>query len=212
MDKEKILNDFDIVLKAKKTGATTLKIVIVFCLVVIIASLSFAFYAISNAMDKVIVVDSGGLYLKTVSENREQLQTTLILTTCSTLMKTVNSFDRNSITDNQASAFYYCAKNELLPVFEKYKQEKCYQNVVDRGVIYRCEMENVSYIGKDGEPFEIQFTAILYEIDGAFIKKFRIQAQGKLISVKPEYPKNNTGYFFSEYRQEILPYGESNEN
>ncbi|MDH6311068.1 hypothetical protein M2451_003888 [Dysgonomonas sp. PFB1-18] len=212
MDKEKILNDFDVVLKAKKTSSTTLKIIIFFCLIVIIASLFFAFYSMNNAMNKVIVVDSGGLYLKTISEDREQLQTTLILTTCSTLMKTINSFDRNSITDNQASAYYYCAKNELLPVFEKYKQEKCYQNVVDRGVIYRCDMENVSFIGKDKEPFDVHFTAILQEIDGSFIRKYRIQAQGKLIAVKPEYPKNNTGYFFSEYRQEILAYGENNED
>lgn len=211
MDKQKILEDFDIIQKSKKQSNTILKLVLFFSFSISIVAIVLSLLTITKAMNKIIVVDSGGLYLKTIVENREQLQTTLILNTCSMLITNINSFDRNSIIDNQANAYYYCSKNELKPIFEKYKQEKIYQNVLDRGVIYKCEMEQVPFISKSEEPIEVKFSSILTEYDGTFITKYRIISTGKIISVKPEYPKNITGYFFSEYRQEIQNYIDNGE-
>lgn len=211
-EKAEVLTDFDIILKSKRQGATLLKLVIVFCAIVVTVCVMAMVYTFQTAMDKIIVVDSGGMYLKTDIRIDEQLQTTLVLNTCKQLVEAANSFERSSIISNQGRAFYYCSKNELLPVFEKYKQEKSYLSAQERGVVYRCELENVSYIQTGTNPFDVHFTAVLTVIDGNRISKYRITATGKLTNVTPEFPKNVTGYFFTSYNQTITDYGEGAEN
>lgn len=211
-EKAEVLTDFDIILKSKRQGATLLKLVIVFCAIVVTVCVVAMVYTFQTAMNKIIVVDSGGMYPKMDVRDLEQLQTTLVLNTCKQLVEAANSFDRSSIITNQAKAFYYCSKSELLPVFEKYKQEKSYLSAQERGVIYRCEIENVSYIQAGANPFEVHFTAVLTVIDGNRISKYRINATGKLKDVTPEFPKNVTGYFFTSYNQTITNYGEGAEN
>ncbi len=211
-ERAEVLTDFDIILKSKRQGATLLKLVIIFCAIVVTVCIVGMVYTFNTAMNKIIVVDSGGMYPKMDVRDLEQLQTTLILNTCKHLVEAANSFDRSNIITNQGKAFYYCSKSELLPIFEKYKQEKSYLSAQERGVIYRCEIENVSYIQAGANPFEVHFTAVLTIIDGNRVSKFRINATGKLKDVTPEFPKNVTGYFFTQYNQTITNYGEEAEN
>jgi hypothetical protein len=207
-----VLTDFDIILKSKKQGATLLRLVIVFCAIVVTVCVVAMVYTNQTAMNKIIVVDSGGVYPKIDVRDLDQLQTTLVLNTCKQLVEAANSFDRSSILTNQGKAFYYCSKSELLPIFEKYKQEKSYLSAQERGVIYSCDLENVSYIQAGANPFDVHFTAVLTVIDGNRVSKFRITATGKLKDVTPEFPKNVTGYFFTSYNQTITNYGENAEN
>ncbi len=211
-DKSEILTDFDIILKSKKQGATLLKIVVFFCAIVVTVCVAAMVYTFQTAMNKVIVIDSGGVYPKIDVRDLDQLQTTLVLNTCKQLVEAANSFDRSNILTNQGRAFYYCSKSELLPIFEKYKQEKSYLSAQERGVIYKCDIENVSYIQVGASPFNVHFTAVLTIIDGNRVSKFRINSTGKLKAVTPEFPKNVTGYFFTSYNQTITNYGESTEN
>ena len=207
-----VLTDFDVILKSKKQSATLLKLVITFCAVVVTVCVVGMVYTFQTAMNKIVVIDSGGIYPKIDVQDLDQLQTTLVLNTCKQLVESANSFDRSSIIVNQSKAFYYCAKNELLPIFEKYKQEKSYLSAQERGVIYRCEIENVSYIQAGVSPFDVHFSAVLTVIDGNRVSKYRINAMGKLKDVTPEFPKNVTGYFFTSYNQTITNYGEEAEN
>lgn len=208
MNKEKIITDFDIILKSKKSNSIAIKVVLIFSLVVITSVLFFAYKMNAEALKKVVVVDSGGIYLRTLVEDREHRETTFIINTCSILMKKINSFDRFSVTDNQTEAFYYCSKPELIPIFEKYKQEKCYQSVVERGVVYSCELDNVQLISEADEQnlISVEFTGVMKVKDGYSITKYRIISKGKITAVKPKFPSNVTGYFFTAYNQQILAY------
>lgn len=206
-EKADILTDFDVILQSKRKASMLLKLVVGFCMLVVVVCVLGAAYTYRTAMNKIIVVDSGGMYLKTDVREEDQLQTTLVLNTCKQLVEFANSFDRSSIISNQGKSFYYCAKTELMPIFEKYKQEKSYQSAQERGVVYKCELENVSYVEAGKDPFEVTFTAVLTVIDGNRISKYRINATGKLTAVTPEFPKNVTGYFFTSYSQKITNYG-----
>lgn len=202
MGENDLIKDFDAFSKAKKQNASLSKMIIIACLIIVISVLIWGFAVTNNAMNKIIVVERSGEYLKISAENSEQLFVTLVQSTCAHLTHYANSFDRLSINENQAKATLLCDKGNLSSVFELYKQEGAYHEVLERGVVYRCEIEKVTNIGNT-EPYAVSFSSILTYVDGSRIVKFRIYSEGTLIKVKPQFPENTTGFFFNTYRQSI---------
>jgi len=82
MDKEKILNDFDTLAKAKKQSATSLKLALLFALIVVILVLIWGFSISMTALNKVVIVERSGEYLKTHAESNEDLFNALVQNTC----------------------------------------------------------------------------------------------------------------------------------
>jgi hypothetical protein len=202
MSENKIIEQFDRLTKAKKQNVLLSKSVLFFSLAVVICVLLWALKVQSNALNKVVVIERSGEYLKTNAESSEKLFTALVKTTCSHLVHYANSFDRLSINENQAKANFYCNKDDLAPVFLMYRQENAYHEAVERGVIYKCELEDVHFIG-DTHPYEVQFTSILSIFDMGRVVKFRIVSEGNLTKTNPQFPENVTGFFFSRYMQSI---------
>jgi len=200
--RKSIENKFNELEAAKKQNATLSRLVILFSFLTILAVLYWGWNVTNAAYNKILVIDRSGEYLKVITENREKLFVSLVKTTCSQLTHYANSFDRNNIEDNQAKALFLCSKESLTPVFALYRDEKSYHEAMERGVIYRTEIEDVSHIG-DQEPFQVKFTSVLSIIDNNGITKFRIYSEGELVKTTPTYPNNNTGLFFKSYRQAI---------
>lgn len=204
MNEEKILRSFEELSKAKKDNKNRNRLVVVLAGVAILGAFVFSFSVVQSAMNKIIVVDRAGEYLKISAEDSEQLFTTLVKATCSHLTHYANSFDRLTIKQNQAKAMILCHKNELQPVFNLYNQEKSYHEALERGVIYYCELEQVTVIGNT-KPYHVEFTSILTITDGNRQTRFRIFSEGNLIPTTPQYPENTTGFFFTSYKQTLKP-------
>ena len=94
MNKDEILNDFVSLAKAKKQGAVNLKLCLGFALVVVILVLIWGFSVNLTALDKVVVVERSGEYLKTYAEDKEAMFQTFIKNTCAEATRYANSFDR----------------------------------------------------------------------------------------------------------------------
>lgn len=200
--RESIENKFKELEIAKKQNVTLSRLVILFCFLVILAVLYWGWNVTTSAYNKILVIERSGEHVKIIAENREKLFVSLVKTTCAQLTHYANSFDRNNIEENQAKVLFLCSKESITPIFALYRDEKSYHEAIERGVIYRTEIEDINFIG-DREPFQVKFTSVLSIIDNNSITKFRIFSEGELVNTTPVYPNNNTGLFFNSYSQVI---------
>lgn len=81
MNKDDILKDFDTLAEAKRKGAVNLKLCLGFALVVVLV-LAWGLVVNFTALDKVVVVERSGEYLKTHAEDSEALFLALVKKTC----------------------------------------------------------------------------------------------------------------------------------
>lgn len=213
MAKDNTINEFNKLSNAKKQNVILTKMTLGVALIIVVLVLIWGFGVANTALNKVVVVERSGEYLRISAESNEKLFGSLVKSTCSQLTYYANSFDRLSIKENQAKAMFLANKENLQSIFNLYKEQKSYHEAIEYGVVYKCEIENFSHIGTE-EPYQVRFTSILSIINGESIKKFRIFSEGKLIKVTPQFPENVTGFFFTDYKQSIknLSDGEGNEN
>ena len=73
MDKDSVLKDFDTLAESKKKNALNLKLCLGFSLVVVILVLAWGITVALTALDRVVVVERSGEYLKTFSQDREAM-------------------------------------------------------------------------------------------------------------------------------------------
>lgn len=203
MDKERILNEFDSLCKAKKQNSIYLKLCLGFALVLVVLILLWAFAVSQTALSKVVVISNSGQYLETEAMDAEALFSVRIQSTCDYLTKYANSFDRQSIQLNQAKANFYCNKQDLNAIFQKYYNDRSYSDATNNGAVYDCNLEEVISIKGNNEPYLVEFSSILIIYSGGKSFKFRIRSNGKIISTTPRYPENVTGFMFSELTQNI---------
>lgn len=78
MNKDDILKDFDTLAEAKRKGAVNLKLCLGFALVVVVLVLAWGLVVNFTALDKVVVVERSGEYLKTHAEDSEALFLALV--------------------------------------------------------------------------------------------------------------------------------------
>lgn len=158
-----------------------------------------------SALDKVVVVERSGEYLKTTAEDAEDLFIALVKNTCAEATRYANSFDRLNMKRNQAHAAFYVNKNDLNAVFSKYYNDKAYFDAAQNGAVYKCELESVDKISGDNEPYQVEFTSVLtvYGVSGQKVK-FLIRTKGELVRTTPQYPENVTGFFFTQFLQQLV--------
>lgn len=92
MDKDSVLKDFDTLAESKKKNALNLKLCLGFALVVVILVLAWGITVALTALDRVVVVERSGEYLKTFSQDREAMFTTFVKNTCAQATMYANSF------------------------------------------------------------------------------------------------------------------------
>lgn len=189
MNKDDILKDFDTLAEAKRKGAVNLKLCLGFALVVVVLVLAWGLVVNFTALDKVVVVERSGEYLKTHAEATGY----------------ANSFDRLNLKKNQAHAAFYVNKNDLNAVFSKYYNDKAYFDAVQNGAVYKCEIDSIQTIAGDNEPYKVAFTSTLtiYGVSGQKLR-FLIRTKGEIVRTTPQFPENVTGFFFNQFIQQIV--------
>ena len=212
MNKEKILTDFDDFTSAKKTNARIVIACFVFAIVVIITVLIWAASVTQTAINKIIVVERSGEYLKISADTSEKLFISLVKNTCATATIYANSFDRITINENQAKAAFYVNQNALQGIFLKYQNDGSYHEAIQNGVVYKCEMETFESITGEEEPYIVNFTAILSIIYKEHITKIRIKSRGEIIKTTPQYPDNITGFYLRNLAQTFEKYKDGTSN
>lgn len=205
MDKENILKEFDNLAEAKKKNTMNLKLCLGFALVVVILVLAWGLTVSFSALNRVVVVERSGEYLKTYAEDKEQMFITFIKNTCAEATRYANTFDRLSLKKNQAKAAFYINKNDLNAITSKYYNDKAYFDALQNGAVYRCELDSFQIIEGNNEPYKVRFSSTLTVngVSGQTIK-FLIKTDGDIIRTTPQYPENVTGYFFNRYIQQII--------
>lgn len=213
MNKDEILKDFNSYSTAKKQNVVFTKLVLVFAFCVVSLVLFWGYSVANKALEKVIVVERSGEYLKISAESNEKLFTTLIKNTCAQLTYYTNSFDRLTINENQAKAMFYCNKEDLQRIFNLYKDQRLYHDAMEQGVIYKCELTDFHFMGNE-EPYQVRFNSILTIINGSIITQFLIESEGSIVKINPQFPENVTGFFFNSYQQTIkrVDNGQTKEN
>lgn len=210
MKEKKINNDFDVLTVAKMKGSFTLKAVVFLALACIISAFIFSFMVLSTAYSKIAVIDTGGRYLQTTIEDAKDLQKALILQSCSNLSYYINSFDMNGYLDNYNRARSYCTVDELNKITEFYKGERLYFDALERGVIFKTEINTIHEVSvNDSGRVFVKFNSVMTKIDGTNRILYLIESEGVLEKIKPQFPDNTTGYFFSQYIQQMKPFADA---
>lgn len=204
IEKDNYLKAFNSFVIAKKNQVLYLKLFYLSATIIVIAAFYYSYSLASKAMDKVLVVSTGGEFLPLKSMELETLYMTLLTTHCYSVAYYANSFNVNNIKNNQARAAFLVNQADLNAIFGKYQYDKAYSDVINKGVIYSCEfkkMKNVVSKG-NGSEYQVVFTSVLSVTDNSGTTQFEILSRGTAVRVTPRYPENPTGFYFKNYTQE----------
>ncbi len=206
MDKEKILQDLDMINQVKKSNVRNTRLCIGFAVLVVIAVLIWGFLIQLKALNKVVVIDRSGEYLSTKVYDKEAIFNAMVKNTCSLATQFANSFSITDLKLNQARSQFYINKSDLDKIFAKYYRDKAYSDVLNGGAVYQCKLEKVHKIEGKNEPYKVLFSSILIVTTNLGEKKFIITSKGELVSIRPKFPENVTGYYFSSLEQTFKKY------
>lgn len=207
INKEKLLNGFMAYVEAKRKQALYLKLFFASVTLVVVMILFYSYSIVSNCLDKIVVVNTGGELLSIKTMETEELYKVLLATHCYSVSYYVNTFDVNNIKNNQARAAFLVNQADLNAVFGKYQYDKAYSDAINNGVVYRCLFDQIDELRQvgNGSEYQVVFSSTLSVIDNTGTKRFRIISKGVAIRVTPRYPENPTGYYFKNYIQEYYP-------
>lgn len=211
IDKKSLLKGFTSFVEAKKTQTLYLKLFFVSVVVIVIAILYYSFSVVDKAMDKVLVVSTGGEILPVKSSEMETLYRELLISHCYSVSYYVNSFDVNNIKNNQACAAFLVNKADLNAICGKYQYDKSYSDAINKGIVYRCQFGKIEQlkVSGNGSEYQVVFSSVLNVIDNVGSSDFRIISRGTAIRVTPRFPENPTGWYFKSYVQEYQPINEN---
>ena len=197
-----ILRDFNKYADARKNFTLRTKLVFVFCSATIAMVLFFSYQVVNNAMNKILVVNEGGEFVRFRAVRQDLLYESLLKSHCAFTAYYLNSFDRLSLQENRARALFLVDKGEANAVFAKYQADRAYGDALELGVIYKTEFESLTDMSVCGEEYHVRFTSILSIVNGSEIKRVRIISEGTAIRTTPRYPENVSGFFFRTYNQQ----------
>lgn len=141
MDIKNMVRDFASLGEAKKRSSVYVKAVSLLCAAIVALVLFFMNMTVRGVTDRILVVNTGGEFLQLKSMETDKLYETLLKAHCNAVAYYVNSFDRMSISGNQAQAVFLVEKSELNAIWNKYLNDRAYADAADRGVIYKCVFE-----------------------------------------------------------------------
>ena len=195
-----ILRDFNKYADARKNFTLRTKLVFVFCSATIAMVLFFSYQVVNNAMNKILVVNEGGEFVRFRAVRQDLLYESLLKSHCAFTAYYLNSFDRLSLQENRARALFLVDKGEANAVFAKYQADRAYGDALELGVIYKTEFESLTDMSVSGEEYHVRFTSILSIVNGSEIKRVRIISEGTAIRTTP--PLSGERIFFRTYNQQ----------
>ena len=120
MDIKNMVRDFASLGEAKKRSSVYVKAVSLLCAAIVALVLFFMNMTVRGVTDRILVVNTGGEFLQLKSMETDKLYETLLKAHCNAVAYYVNSFDRMSISGNQAQAVFLVEKSELNAIWNKY--------------------------------------------------------------------------------------------
>ena len=202
MDIKNMVRDFASLGEAKKRSSVYVKAVSLLCAAIVALVLFFMNMTVRGVTDRILVVNTGGEFLQLKSMETDKLYETLLKAHCNAVAYYVNSFDRMSISGNQAQAVFLVEKIRAERHLEQIPERPRLCRRGDRGVIYKCVFEKLHRVGIRDDGYNVLFTSILSIHDAGGVKRIRIYSRGDAIRTTPSYPENVTGFFFRNYTQE----------
>ena len=133
MDIKNMVRDFASLGEAKKRSSVYVKAVSLLCAAIVALVLFFMNMTVRGVTDRILVVNTGGEFLQLKSMETDKLYETLLKAHCNAVAYYVNSFDRMSISGNQAQAVFLVEKSELNAIWNKYLNDRAYADAADRG-------------------------------------------------------------------------------
>ncbi|MEM8510594.1 MAG: hypothetical protein AAF717_22360 [Bacteroidota bacterium] len=187
----------------KRNSRLAMILVTVFCGVVTLASLVLYFSSNLAIADKVKVFDSTGREVQTDLVRKEKLLVSGIQRHVYNGMYYANSGDRNSLKENQARTYFLVDNEDALRIFNHWKNEKAYNDILQNGHIYKIVDAKVTGVDTaNGEPFAFTSEATLLVRDGTKEDYWFITGEGDIIYNTPSYPYNEWGFEITNYTQQ----------
>ena len=142
-----MVRDFASLGEAKKRSSVYVKAVSLLCAAIVALVLFFMNMTVRGVTDRILVVNTGGEFLQLKSMETDKLYETLLKAHCNAVAYYVNSFDRMSISGNQAQAVFLVEKSELNAIWNKYLNDRAYAQLADatginRALISRIEQKD----------------------------------------------------------------------
>jgi len=200
--KNEILKGYDDYVEGKRTGKTAMILITVVCVFVVFATLLFSFSLQVKAVDTVKVIDSSGRKIQSETKRENEVLTSSIQAHLSNAFYYLNTFDQNTIKENQARALFLVDKVSANRVFNSYNSRGCYNDAIRNSYIYTANYKKLLKLDGENEPFVVELEGELIITDGDRIKKTRIIGRGKVRYTTPSFPNNPQGFILYDYLQD----------
>ena len=203
MENKDLQKGFNEAIGAKKTNRFAMILVTCFCGVITITALVLYLFSNLAIADKVKVMDSTGRVIDTELMYRTDLINSGIQSHVFNAMYYLNSGDRNSHKSNQSKALFLVDRQDAFSIFERWKKEKAYNDILKNGHVYKILEAKVTHADiSKGEPYPFKSEATLLIKDGIREEYWLIEGQGYITHTSPSFPNNQWGMIISDYTQD----------
>lgn len=206
--KTEILKGYDDYIEGKKSSKFAMYIVAGVCLLVTIIALILNFLTNIESLGKVQVIDSSGRAVPSEVKRREEILLASAQQHIANAMFNLNSFDRATINENQAKAYFLVEKKSADRIFSSFNSTGAYNDAIRNGFIYKAEFTKLINFSRNNEPYEFEAEGVLTVTDGSREIKNKIVGKGLLRYITPSYPTNPQGFIIIDYLQTYEPLNE----
>lgn len=200
--KEPILKGYDDVVEGKRNGRLAMRLIVVFASIITVSALLFSFLSQATSANKMKVIDSTGRVIPSDLRREEEVRISTVQAHLSNAFFYLNSFDRNSIKENQARALFLVDKISADRVFSGYNRTGAYNDALQSGYLYRAKFTKLTKLEGNSEPFSFEIEGELTVTDGKRVMKSLIVGKGSIRYTSPNYPNNPQGMLVYDYLQE----------
>lgn len=202
VEKEPILKGYDDVVEGKRNSRLAMWLVTGGSIIVTISALVISASLMSSSADKMKVIDSTGRVIKSDLQREEEVRISTVQAHLSNALFYLNSFDRNSIKENQARALFLIDKKSADRIFNSYNRTGAYNDALQSGYIYRAKFTKITKLEGNSEPFAFTLEGELVVTDGSRTIKTKIIGKGNIRYSTPNFPNNPQGMLVYDYLQQ----------
>jgi hypothetical protein len=201
MEKNQILKGYDDYIEGKKAGKTAMFLISGFALLIVLSSLLFSFQLQRKAIDTIKVIDSNGRKIESEVKRENEVLASSVQAHLSNAFFYLNTFERNTIKENQARAMFLVDKKSADRIFNSYNSTGAYNDAIRNSYIYAGKyIKLIKFEGKE-EPYEIELEGEITITDGDRTLKNKVTGKGKLRYTTPSFPNNPQGFLLYDYLQ-----------
>ncbi|MDR1926952.1 MAG: hypothetical protein LBQ13_04750 [Endomicrobium sp.] len=200
MKNTKSLKGYDDLIDGKKTVKFMILFVVGFSIIIVLSSLYFSYRLHSKAIDTVKVIDSEGRVIPSEAKRNQDVFIASLQAHIANSLYYLNTFDRNSIKENQARALFLVDKKSADRIFNSYNTTGAYNDAIRNSYIYASKFVKITSVSSK-EPFSVEFEGLLEITDGDRIVKNKVIGKGKVRYNTPSFPYNTQGMLLYDYLQ-----------